>query len=358
MYLDIFFWIIYGITLPDMLHIMQQESYQNDGMFRWIIKNPKKAFKNGVIGIFLVLLVYLALSAIVLLTAQNIDIGENLLWIAKAPAVLSVAGLFIYYIVLFFKTHKERKSAKKPLVYTARVKRLIVYNFLVVILLELFFIQTFNFDYKTLDSVAGLIYAFLLFTIPVNMVIANWFASPLERYIGERFIKSAYKKLNSNEYTNLIKIGITGSYGKTSTKYILKTILSEKYNVLATPGSYNTTMGNVRVIREQLKPEHEVFISEMGARKKNDIREICDFVKPHIGIITSVGPQHLETFKSIENVAKTKGELLQGVKNINVVQYSQYDTTLSLMKGTFNNLIHREEVQQNNEFYSGKSYSN
>ena len=58
MYLDIFFWIIYGITLPDMLHIMQQESYQNDGMFRWIIKNPKKAFKNGVIGIFLVLLVF------------------------------------------------------------------------------------------------------------------------------------------------------------------------------------------------------------------------------------------------------------------------------------------------------------
>ncbi len=83
--------------------------------------------------------------------------------------------------------------------------------------------------------------------------------------------------------------------------------------MLATPGSYNTSMGNVRVIREQLKPEHEVFISEMGARKRLDIDEICQFVKPQIGLITSIGPQHLETFKKIENVQKTKGELLNGV---------------------------------------------
>ena len=96
-------------------------------------------------------------------------------------------------------------------------------------------------------------------------------------------------------------------------KFILKTILSEKYNVLATPGSYNTTMGNVRIIREELKPEHQVYIAEMGARKRFDIQEICQFVNPQIGIITSIGPQHLETFKKIENVAKTKGELLKGV---------------------------------------------
>ena len=114
-------------------------------------------------------------------------------------------------------------------------------------------------------------------------------------------------------------------------------ILSEKYNVLATPGSYNTSMGNVRVIREQLKPEHEIFISEMGARKKNDISEICEFVNPHIGIITSIGPQHLETFKTIENVAKTKGELLNGVYNKKVgrnVSY-RFDSAFSIAKAVF-----------------------
>ena len=111
----------------------------------------------------------------------------------------------------------------------------------------------------------------------------------------------------------MIRIGITGSYGKTSTKFILKTILSEKYNVLATPESYNTTMGNVKIIRKELKPEHQVFISEMGARYPGDIRKICDFVYPQIGIITSIGPQHLESFKTIENVAKTKSELLRAL---------------------------------------------
>lgn len=96
-------------------------------------------------------------------------------------------------------------------------------------------------------------------------------------------------------------------------------------------------MGNVRVIREQLMPEHQVFISEMGARKKNDIREICEFVRPHIGLITSIGPQHLETFKKIENVAQTKGELLVGTLNKNTrgQNVSEYDGILDMTKNMF-----------------------
>lgn len=158
-----------------------------------------------------------------------------------------------------------------------------------------------------------LIYSFLIFTIPFNIIIANFLADPTETMINNHYINSAARKLGKKEYNDLIRIGITGSYGKTSTKYILQTILSEKYNVLATPESYNTTMGNVRTIREKLKPEHQVFISEMGARRRYDIQEICNFVRPQIGIITSIGPQHLETFKKIENVVKTKSELLVGL---------------------------------------------
>lgn len=74
-------------------------------------------------------------------------------------------------------------------------------------------------------------------------------------------------------------------------------------------------MGNVKTIREKLKPEHEVFISEMGARNRFDIQEICNFVNPQIGIITSIGPQHLETFKNIDNIVKTKSELIEGLPN-------------------------------------------
>ena len=91
-------------------------------------------------------------------------------------------------------------------------------------------------------------------------------------------------------------IGITGSYGKTSAKNFLHALLSVKYNVLMTPESYNTTMGVVRTIREQLRPSHQIFIAEMGAKNPGDIREICDLVRPRYGMITSIGEQHLETF--------------------------------------------------------------
>jgi UDP-N-acetylmuramoyl-tripeptide--D-alanyl-D-alanine ligase len=108
-------------------------------------------------------------------------------------------------------------------------------------------------------------------------------------------------------------IGITGSFGKTSTKHFLHRILSEKYNVLMTPGNFNTTLGVVRTVREHLKPHHEVFIVEMGAKQRGDIKEICDLVEPEMGIITSVGEMHLETFGSIEGVARTKFELIEAL---------------------------------------------
>ena len=110
-------------------------------------------------------------------------------------------------------------------------------------------------------------------------------------------------------------IGITGSYGKTSVKYFLSTALKAKYNVLMTPESYNTPMGVVKTIREQLRPTHEIFVCEMGARNVGDIKEICDIVFPDYGIITSIGEQHLESFKSIDNIVKTKFELYDAVQN-------------------------------------------
>ena len=104
-------------------------------------------------------------------------------------------------------------------------------------------------------------------------------------------------------------IGITGSYGKTSVKFYLNTLLKNHFNVLITPESYNTPMGVVKTIRGSLKPTHEIFVCEMGARYVGDIKEICDIVHPEMGIITSIGPQHLETFGDIEHIKDTKFEL-------------------------------------------------
>ncbi|MBQ2697707.1 MAG: UDP-N-acetylmuramoyl-tripeptide--D-alanyl-D-alanine ligase, partial [Clostridia bacterium] len=120
-------------------------------------------------------------------------------------------------------------------------------------------------------------------------------------------------KAKINALPDLIVIGITGSYGKTSTKFYLQKILSSKYNVLMTPESYNTTMGVVRTVNEQLKPWHQVFVCEMGARQMGDIKEICDIVRPTYGILTSVGIAHLETFRTTENIRKTKFELVDSI---------------------------------------------
>lgn len=112
-----------------------------------------------------------------------------------------------------------------------------------------------------------------------------------------------------SECEGLTIIGVTGSYGKTSMKFYLEELLQTKYNVLVTPESYNTPMGIVKTIRESLKPTHEIFICEMGARYVGEIKEICDIVHPHHGVITSIGPAHLMTFGSLENIQKTKFEL-------------------------------------------------
>jgi UDP-N-acetylmuramoyl-tripeptide--D-alanyl-D-alanine ligase len=96
-------------------------------------------------------------------------------------------------------------------------------------------------------------------------------------------------------------------------KYFLNTLLTAKYNVLMTPASFNTPMGVVRTIREQLRPTHEIFICEMGARRNGEIQELCDIAEPDFGILTSVGPQHLETFRTIETIIDTKFALARSV---------------------------------------------
>jgi len=199
--------------------------------------------------------------------------------------------------LLFHKT-----VAKKPIHYTARVKRLFAVLFLLTAALGgvLAFCLPQPFGYIGL--------ALLLPLTSFLVMIALIITLPLEKMIAQWYIQDAKKRLKARP--DLKIIGITGSYGKTSTKFILSTILSEKFAVLTPPSSYNTTMGVVRVIREQLQEEDELFICEMGARHKGDIAEICRIARPDMAIITSIGPQHLETFGSIEGVRDAKFELI------------------------------------------------
>lgn len=137
-------------------------------------------------------------------------------------------------------------------------------------------------------------------------------------------------------------IGITGSYGKTSTKYILSTILGQKYNILKTPKSFNTKMGIAKTINENLKPTHQVFVCEMGADEPGEIKQLCDFVHPDIGIITSIGEQHLETFGSLENIKKTKFELVDSLSKDGLAFLNYEDENIKSVKTEKNKITYGE----------------
>ena len=127
--------------------------------------------------------------------------------------------------------------------------------------------------------------------------------------MNKKYIKEAKNIINSNK--NMKIIGITGSYGKTSTKNIINEILSESFSCIMTPKSFNTTLGVTKCIRENIKPYTEVFICEMGAARLGEIKEICEIVKPNFSVITSIGPQHLTSFKTMENIQKAKFEIVE-----------------------------------------------
>ncbi len=283
------------------IHYFQLESYQFRGYWKTLTRQWEKALEPCLLLSAAVLIAAVLLSALFGLIPEGGSIWMTLAGLALAGGVFLSAWL----------VHKKqlREKEKKPFAMTARVKRLYVTLFLLLCGLSAalwfsFFAGRGSFLYLS-------VFALIPLGLPLWTTLAACLIWPVEKLIQHAYLADARKKLLAND--RLIRIGITGSYGKTSTKFILAAILSQKYNVLATPASFNTPMGLTRVIRERLTPAHQVFIGEMGARHRRDIRDLCRLVHPTIGILTSVGPQHLDTFKTIENITKTKYDLIEAL---------------------------------------------
>lgn len=210
--------------------------------------------------------------------------------------------------------NKPGKKFKKPFVYTARVKRMLTTFFILIAVIftcAYFWGRYWVTDIYYFNAVAYVLIGSALYFTPILVPLANIINKPLETAIQHWYINDAKRILS--EMPDLHKVGITGSYGKTSMKFYLSELLASQYETLKTPESFNTPMGVTITVRRDMKPTHEYFICEMGARRIHEIKELCDIANPHDGIITSVGPQHLETFNSIENVVNTKFELADSV---------------------------------------------
>jgi len=276
------------------LHMLQQNSYRNDRYYRWYIQRQsiRRNWSAWLPSLFFI-------------------IGSLLeLWLVKVDFLITPVVLIPICLILLLL--KRRPVVKKPLVMTARAKRLLLIAITVSIFLSIALMISFN----ILAIKRRLLPFIVLYTIlpafsAYYLMLINWLLQPLEKHINANYLSEA-KRIFAGK-PELKRVAITGSYGKTSCKMILAAILEEKYITLVTPESVNTPMGITRVIREQLKPIHEVFICEMGAKQGGDIAELCDLVQPHIGILTAIGPQHLETFGSLEAIANTKFELIHAL---------------------------------------------
>lgn len=273
------------------LHMLQLESYQLDGYLRWLNKNVEHARRRyAAIGALLTAL-YWYLPIFLSMFTMKAALRETS---ARIILMIAFAAICAYLV----RTQHSR-PAKKPLVFTGRMKRL--FAGLCIICLAA-------------AAICKLVHlpVYIVFAAGSYITLAaGYLLQPVENHINRGFFEQAKAKIDSRK--DLIKIGITGSYGKTSTKFALLTILSEKYNVLASPASFNTPMGLSRIINNNLTEKHQVFIAEMGARHVGDIKELVELVHPKYGMLTSVGPQHLETFGSVENIANTKNELIVGL---------------------------------------------
>lgn len=289
------------------LHMFQLNGYKNGEHIHWLKKNVSRQYLLILIGISGIL--SMCLPGIVTLLLQT-------------AAVLICMKYYLYL---------KKTNTKKKLVYTARVKRLILTDSILVILL-LVLTGVFLGD----SRIAGA-FAILTTLQIIALVIVNWINRPVEGMINQHYINDAKKKLRS--VPDLTVIGVTGSYGKTSVKYYLDTLLKEHFEVLITPESYNTPMGVVKTIRSSLKPSHQIFICEMGARHVGDIKEICDIVHPEHGIITSVGPQHLETFFNMDNIVNTKFELADALPEVGLLFLNGDNEYIRNHSGKYKNKI-------------------
>ena len=290
------------LVLLHNMHMFQLNGYKNDEHIRWIRKNFRQQ--------------WLIVFGLILGTIRMV---LPIVWPGVPFYVLLPIDILIYltlWLVILVYRAMHRIYSKKKLVLTKRVNRMIFTISLLLVILLAAGVLAFVYTGRGIAPVNGLLLILLGLQLIFN-IVANVINSPVEKSINRRFINDAKRMLKNMPDMKII--GVTGSYGKTSVKFYLQTLLQEFYDVLVTPGNFNTPLGVTRTVREHLKPTHQIFICEMGARRVGEIKELCDLVHPDYGIITAVGPQHLDTFFSIENIAKTKFELADAVPASNKV---------------------------------------
>lgn len=292
--------LLFALCTFTPLGALQQAGYDNRRFFAWLRRKG-----NMLRSRYNLLALLILLSSLVLGICFSFT-GKWAAYLSLVPVPLFVA---LYDVA-------DRRALKVPLETTARVGR--IYALEVLVLAVLSFALTLAVNavayYAEQELVSHLRYlplAVLPVLLPYAAAAANALEKPFSARRNKKYLSAASEKLAA---AKCVKIGITGSCGKTSVKNFLAAILSVKYKVLATPASYNTPLGIARAVEKEDLSQYDFFLAEMGARHRGDISALCSLVRPDHCMITCICPQHLESFGTVENIVAAKGEILAGTK--------------------------------------------
>ena len=290
-----------------LLGALQQSGYSVGGFWRWLRRKDNLYFNR------LTVWAGLAFFSVAVVAACFLPLGAD---VTKILVMLP----FFFFCLLF--VWADRKYALKVQTKkTARVWRIsAVYLFLIACAAYLV-MAVCAFVAKLIGNELYSAFAFLPFTLlPMALPFLLCAAAAIEGVYATKknaaFVKRAGQVLNERKNEGLLTVGVVGSYGKTSVKNILEKLLSVKYSVRSTPQSYNTPLGVARTVMEEGLDGKEVFIAEMGARKKGDVAELCRMVNPDYAIFTGVCAQHVASFGSEQDALEAKCEVVVGAGKV------------------------------------------
>lgn len=289
------------LSSTKLLGALQGCNYRSGKLMRWAAKRSNLSFER------LLLLGMLCLLSSAIVSLCFSFAGE---W----AALVGLAPFVVFFCVYIYADGKI--ALRVPAVRTKRFKRLQVVLFFVCAVISYAIITLLNFAAEVWGSELFTVLRYCpLAVLPLLLLpmicLANELAKIYEVPHNRTYIRRATQKLASSDIT---VVGITGSYGKTSTKNILSSMLGKKFRVLTTPRSHNTPIGIALAVNANELENFDVFIAEMGARNVGDIAELCAICPPDYSMITGICAQHLETFESLENIIKAKGEILSATK--------------------------------------------
>ena len=288
LFVSFFYAVIYKTRRH--LHMLQQNLYnENNRYLKWLWKNKTEFLSYE--------LIVIGISLLGSLSIYDLD------YISIMCYFLCI--LFLILIGYLWNRIIKNDQNKKKLVYTARIKRL-VFTTSILYIIPLVFWKYYDEKWLLL-----FIESFLLYLNGIVVFIAMIINVPIEKSVYIHFKRKAQNKIKS--MPNLKIVGITGSYGKTSCKNILGEILNCKYNALPTPRNLNTFNGLIMTVNNHMDKFTDIFIAEMGAYVRGEIKRLCKLIKPKYGILTTIGTAHLESFGSQENIQYGKFELIESL---------------------------------------------